>query len=129
MIKSSASLNRRKYSRGMTLLEVMLALVILATAGIAVMQAASKALNNQTYLQEKTFAIWIASNRIAELRLEGQWPKASWTQNEVQFADVTWYWRYQSVATADPSFVALDVEVSDEKDGRAIAYIRTYIAK
>lgn len=120
---------KKRSQLGMTLLEVMLALVILATAGIAVMQAASKALNNQSYLQEKTFALWVASNRMAELRLQEEWPKASWTRDEIQFAGVTWYWRYKSVATADPSFVALDLEVSDEKDGRAIAYLRTYIAK
>ncbi len=36
--------------QGMTLLEVMLALVILATSGLAVMKSASEALNNQAYL-------------------------------------------------------------------------------
>ncbi|MDA7746299.1 type II secretion system minor pseudopilin GspI [Psychromonas sp.] len=118
-----------KHKRGMTLLEVMLALVILGTAGLAVMQAASQALNNQSYLQQKTFAMWIVSNRIAELKLEETWPSASWKSDEVEFAGTKWYWRYQSVATGDPSFVALDVEVSDEKDGQALGYIRTYIAK
>jgi len=118
-----------KKMRGMTLLEVMLALVILATAGLAVMQAASQALSNQNYLQKKTFAMWIASNRIAELKLEEQWPALSWKDDEIEFANVKWFWRYKGVATADPSFIALDVEVSDEKGGQALSYIRTYIAK
>lgn len=115
--------------RGMTLLEVMLALVILASAGLSVMQAASQALNNQSYLQQKTFAMWIASNRMAELKLQQQWPTSSWKRDEVEFAGATWYWRYQGVATGDTNFTALDVEVSTEKDGQALAHIRTYIAK
>ena len=123
------SIHSMKHKHGMTLLEVMLALVILGTAGLAVMQAASQALNNQSYLQQKTFAMWIVSNRIAELKLQETWPTASWTNDEIEFAGAKWYWRYQSVATGDPNFVALDVEVSDEKEGRALGHIRTYIAK
>ena len=118
-----------KRSKGMTLLEVMLALVILATSGLAVMQAASQALNNQSYLQQKTFAMWIASNRIAELKLQKTWPSLSWKNDDVEFANVKWYWRYQGVATADANFIALDVEVSDKENGQALAHIRTYIAK
>ena len=118
-----------KKNVGMTLLEVMLALVILASAGLAVMQAASQSLNNQSYLQQKTFATWIASNRLAELKLEEKWPSSSWVKEEVQFSGATWYLRYQTVATSNSSFKALDIEVSDKKDGKALSYIRTYIAK
>ena len=118
-----------KKNVGMTLLEVMLALVILASAGLAVMQAASQSLNNQSYLQQKTFDTWIASNRLAELKLEEKWPSSSWAKEEVQFSGTTWYLRYQTVATSNSSFKALDIEVSDKKDGKALSYIRTYIAK
>ena len=118
-----------KNKSGMTLLEVMLALVILATAGLAVMQAASQSLNNQNYLQQKTFATWIASNRLAELKLEEKWPGLAWVREEIEFAGVKWYLRYEGVETANSSFRALDVEVSDSKDGQALGYIRTYVAK
>ncbi|HEY5715874.1 MAG TPA: type II secretion system minor pseudopilin GspI [Psychromonas sp.] len=119
---------KRRYT-GMTLLEVLLALVILSTAGLAVMNAASGALNNQTYLQDKTVALWIASNSLVELKLQKQWPSETWREESVDFAGSTWYSRYQSVATGDNNFKALDVEVSDKKDGKALAYLRTYIAK
>jgi len=113
----------------MTLLEVMLALVIMATSGIAVMNAASSALNNQAYLQNKTFALWVASNRLTELKLQRIWPSASWQYDTEELADLKWYLRYKSVETGDNEFKALDIEVSDVKDGRALAYLRTYIAK
>ncbi|WP_022939997.1 type II secretion system minor pseudopilin GspI [Psychromonas hadalis] len=118
-----------KKQQGMTLLEVMLALVIMATAGVAVMNSASSALNSQAYLQNKTFALWIASNRLAELKLQKVWPAASWRYDTTEFADVTWFLRYKSVETGDNNFKALDIEVSDVERGRALAYMRTYIAK
>jgi len=119
----------RQSNQGMTLLEVMLALVILATSGLAVMQSATQSLNNQSYLEQKTFAMWIASNRIATLKLQATWPALSWKNEQVEFANVTWYWRYQGVATADSNFIALDVEVSQTENGKPLAYIRTYLAK
>jgi len=113
----------------MTLLEVMLALVIMATSGVAVMNAASGALNNQAHLQNKTFALWVASNGLAELKLKKIWPSSSWQQDTSELAGATWYLRYKTVETGDSDFKALDIEVSDIKDGRALAYLRTYIAK
>jgi len=121
--------NNFKKQQGMTLLEVMLALVIMATSGVAVMHAASGALNNQAHLQNKTFALWVASNGLAELKLKKIWPSASWQQDTSEFAGGTWYLRYKTVETGDSDFKALDIEVSDVKDGRALAYLRTYIAK
>ena len=128
MIKSALQITARK-QRGMTLLEVMLALVILATSGLAVMQAASGALNNQAYLQQKTLALWVASNRLVELKLQKQWPSASWQYDSEELAGNTWYLRYQTVQTGDSNFKALDIEVSAKKEGSSLAYIRTYIAK
>lgn len=118
-----------KKQQGMTLLEVMLALVIMATSGVAVMNAASGAINGQTYLKNKTFALWVASNRLTELKLKNEWPSASWRTEEAELAGTTWFLRYKSVATGDNNFKAVDIEVSDIKDGRALAFIRTYIAK
>lgn len=118
-----------KKQQGMTLLEVMLALVIMATSGVAVMNAASGALSNQGHLQNKTFALWVASNRLAELKLQKMWPAASWRYDTEDLAGVTWYLRYKTVETGDNNFKALDIEVSDVERGRALAYMRTYIAK
>jgi general secretion pathway protein I len=122
-------LNSIKKQQGMTLLEVMLALVIMATSGVAVMNAASGALNGQAHLQNKTFALWVASNSLVELKLKKLWPAASWQYDSTEFADVTWYLRYKSVETGDNNFKALDIEVSDVERGRALANLRTYIAK
>jgi general secretion pathway protein I len=107
----------------------MLALAILGISGLAVMNSASTVLTSQGYLQTKTIAFWVASNRLAELKLEQQWPDESWTHEKKKMARESWYVRYKTVTTGNPNFKALDIEVSKKKDGNAIAYIRTYIAK
>lgn len=118
-----------KLIRGMTLLEVMLALVILAGAGLAVMKSASESLNNQAYLQDKTMALWVASNYLVDLKLQKKWPSTSWQSDTEEFAGRTWFVRYQAVQTGDSNFIALDIKVSDEKEGVALADIRTYLGK
>lgn len=128
MSKSALPITARR-QRGMTLLEVMLALVIMATSGLAVMNSASEALNNQAYLEQKTFALWVASNRLVDLKLQEQWPSASWKYDSEELAGNTWYLRYQTLSTGDSNFKALDIEVSTKKEGTPLAYIRTYIAK
>ncbi|KPU82844.1 general secretion pathway protein GspI [Psychromonas sp. PRT-SC03] len=116
-------------SQGMTLLEVMLALVILATAGLAVMQAASNALNSQAHLEDKSLATWVASNELVELKLEKKWPTSTWKDSNVEFADKQWFVRYKAGDTGDSQFIAVDMQVRREEKGVALASIRTYFAK
>ncbi len=120
---------KRSDVQGMTLLEVMLALVILATAGLAVMQAASNVLNNQARLEDKSFATWIASNALVELKLEELWPTSTWKNSTMEFADIQWFIRYKADQTGDSQFIAVDMEVRKEEKGEALASIRTYFAK
>lgn len=116
--------------RGMTLLEVMVALAIFAVAGIAVMSSVSQQLVGLTALEEKTIATWVADNRQVEVKLRKNWPGLSWTNGKEEMAGQTWYWRWRGVETQDASFRALDVEVRNEekaKDPRVT--LRTYVSR
>ena len=104
--------------RGMTLLEVMVALAIFAVAGIAVMSSVSQQLVGLTALEEKTIATWVADNRQVEVKLRKNWPGLSWTNGKEEMAGQTWYWRWRGVETQDSSFRALDVEVRSEEKAK-----------
>lgn len=113
--------------QGMTLLEVMVALVIFAMAGLTVLKTTAQQANSLGRLEEKTFALWIAENQQAVMRLEKQWPQTQWVTGEVTFAGSQWFWRIQGVATADPQVRAIDVEVRHDRDSRAAdAVLRSY---
>ena len=116
--------------RGMTLLEVMVALAIFAVAGIAVMSSVSQQLVGLTALEEKTIATWVADNRQVEVKLRKNWPGLSWTNGKEEMAGQTWYWRWRGVETQDSSFRALDVEVrSEEKAKDPRVTLRTYVSR
>lgn len=74
-------------SRGMTLLEVLVALAIFATAAISVIRAVTQHINTLSYLEEKTFAAMVVDNQMALVMLHPEklkkrrahksWPRES----------------------------------------------------
>lgn len=56
--------------RGFTLLEVLVALVVVAIAVAALARAGSQTIDSQIQVETRTLAVWVAENLIAELRLE-----------------------------------------------------------
>lgn len=71
----------------MTLLEVMVALVVFAIAGLAVMKTASEHLSGLSYLEQKTLATWVVQNQLVQQRLEGSWPSDSWVEGMKRWRD------------------------------------------
>ncbi len=100
-----------KLRRGFTLIEVLVALVIVAAGATAVLSALNGAAASTTYLRDKTFAQWIAANRIAELRLARAAPRDGTDDGELDYAGRRWIWR-QRIADADiPGLRRIDVSV------------------
>jgi type II secretion system protein I len=84
----------RARTRGFTLLEVLVALVIVAFGMGAVLAALSGAAVNVGALREKTLAQWVALNRVADARLTLQPPQAGTTEGDVKgFANGDWHWQ------------------------------------
>ena len=55
--------------RGFTLIEVLVALAIVTVGMAALLSALGSSADSATYLRDKTFAEWVALNRIEEVRL------------------------------------------------------------
>jgi len=80
--------------RGFTLLEVLVALVIVAFGMGAVLAALSGAAVNVGALREKTLAQWVALNRVADVRLNLQPPQVGTTEGDVKgFGNGDWHWQ------------------------------------
>ena len=63
-------------------------------------------------MRERTYASWIAQNKIAELRLANVLPEVSSTSGEVDYAGSEWTWRAVVSETGIESFYRVDVSVS-----------------
>ncbi|QSV13982.1 type II secretion system minor pseudopilin GspI [Photobacterium ganghwense] len=114
-------------ARGMTLLEVLVALAVFATAALSVMKAVSQHLNTLGYLEEKTFAAMVADNELAKVRLSGEIPTAV-KRGKSELAGREWYWSIKSTKTADGFLRALDVTVAtDTERKQSIVTLRTYV--
>ncbi|MBF6066855.1 type II secretion system minor pseudopilin GspI [Klebsiella pneumoniae] len=111
-----------KREAGMTLIEVMVALVIFALAGLAVMQSTLQQTRQLGRMEEKILASWLADNQLVQLRLEKRWPALSWSETTVEAAGTRWFVRWQGVETALPQLRALDVEVRRQKRSRAAGH-------
>jgi len=101
-----------KSERGFTLIEVMVALAIVALALTAMASSMHTMIDSANTMRERTYASWIAQNRIAELRLSGVVPEVGTNDGELEYGGTQWAWRTVVSETGVESFMRIDVTVS-----------------
>ena len=97
---------------GFTLLEVLVALVIIGLGMMAVFDQLSQMLTTAARLRDKTFATWIAEDRITELQVNGQYPKVGDQSDEVEMAGADWTYTIKTSQIPNMDLRRLDVTVS-----------------
>ena len=100
-----------KYSTGFTLIEVMVALVVASLALVAVMASISQMIDAGTAMRDRTYAAWIAHNKITEMRLANIEPEVDDTSGQVEFADLDWNWTATVSETGVEFLYRVDVAV------------------
>ena len=107
---------------GFTLVEVMVALAVVAVALPALLVTLSQQLDGLRYLEDRTHAQWVAANRLAELRLvlgaRGSLQSGRVSGTE-ELAGRSWDWWSEGEETAIPGFFRYQIVVSDQEDGEA----------
>src|SRR6202034_1218648 len=107
---------------GFTLVEVLVALMIVAIGLAALLVAVSGTARTSGYLRDKTLAQWIALNRLAEVRLTvNKVAQSSSSTNgdssELQFAGRTWHYdtRYFDTQFQSTKRIVVRVWAGDAK--------------
>ncbi|MCU4674389.1 type II secretion system minor pseudopilin GspI [Catenovulum sp. 2E275] len=120
-----------KNKKGFTILEVIVAMAILATAGVAIVQSSSVHISNQDKLQQVMMANWIASNRLNTILIEREWPVQNSQKGEAEMAGATWYWQQKRVKTNfGDELVAVTISVYQDADYQEyITELTSYIGK
>lgn len=126
-------MNRRRFDRhraaGFTLLEVMVALGIAALSLAAVTAAMSQMVDAANSMRERTYANWIAQNKIAEMRLSNVVPDVSEDSGEVEFAGLEWTWRSTVSETGVENLYRVDVAVSFVESDAIIRSVTGFIGE
>jgi general secretion pathway protein I len=107
---------RRAEVRGFTLIEVVVALAILGIGMLAVFKTIGDTVNNVDVLRDRSFAEWIADNRITEIRISGEMPSVEETAGELEYAGRRWHWVTKVSQTQVQGLRRIDVSVRRDED-------------
>jgi general secretion pathway protein I len=121
---------RNPVSAGFTLIEILVAVAILAVALAAVQRAGSLATDSARETRARLAATWAASNRVAEVRARGQFPSPASNRLDVEQAGLRLVIDETVTDTPNPAIRRLDLAVSDAREpGRVLANLTAFVGK
>ena len=123
-------MTRLNKQKGMTLLEVIVALAVFSIAAVSITKSLGEQIANMPILEERTMAQWVAHNQMVDARLETKFPEIGRKDGQVELANQDWYWRKEVVKTTDDNFRMIRISISDdERFSRTIAEVSSYVLK
>jgi general secretion pathway protein I len=96
---------------GFTLIEVLVALAILAVALAAAVRSAGTAAAGAFDLRERLLGTWIAQDRLAEYAARPLWPEIGSRQGTAEQAGLQFTWRETVSPTPNARFRRVEVQV------------------
>lgn len=115
-----------------TLLEIMVALTIIAITLGAIIENTTASNRNAQYLRDKTIASWIAMNQITLIRAKRQWTSKSNKQGDVEMANRVWRWEMRIQKTENVNMRRLEIDVysaEDEDQNQPLASMTGFLGK
>ncbi|PXW97109.1 general secretion pathway protein I [Sphaerotilus hippei] len=110
--------------RGMTLIEVLVALAIVAVTLGSAMRASGALVHNTERLADTLAAQWCADNQLTGLRLQGQFPSVGDSDFSCDQAGRSYRGVLQVRPTPNPNFRRVDVQMFDDR-GDALVRLST----
>ncbi|PSF06976.1 type II secretion system minor pseudopilin GspI [Marinobacter halophilus] len=107
-----------KTTRGFTLLEVMIALLVFGLIATAAAEVGSQYISSYERVRDKTLAGWLSDNRVNELRLLEDLPGISENSDDRDYGTYRWQVTTVVQGTAEPSMRRVEVTVARYIDGQ-----------
>jgi general secretion pathway protein I len=107
----------------------MVAMAIAALGLAAVAASVSQMVDAGTAMQQRTYASWIAQNKIAEMRLANVVPKVSESSGDTIYANREWTWRATVSETGVENLFRVDVRVGLAKGDENIRTVSGFIGE
>lgn len=121
---------RSRRRAGFTLIEVLVALAIIAIALLAALRAAGQGTINVGELRARLLAGWVAENLLAEHRARGDWLPLGIQRGKQRQAGIEFAWREEVIATPNSAFRRVEVFVfSAPEESRALAHFTGFLVQ
>lgn len=99
-----------------TLIEMLVAVAVLAIAMSAIISGMARYADSAGYLRERTLGLFVAHNRLTEIELERGWPDTGKSDGEIEMAGIKWKWMVEVKPTPDPHLRRVDIRVLSPAD-------------
>ncbi|WP_372992907.1 type II secretion system minor pseudopilin GspI [Sulfitobacter sp.] len=106
---------------GFTLLEVLVALAVLAVGAVSLLTATQTHITRISQIENRTVARWVADNRLAALRIGVRQPDV------VDMLGQRWDVVVTRIETQDPDLQRVDVAVALSSDNRNLFKLTGFI--
>lgn len=106
-------------SRAFTLLEVLVALAVLALALGALVRAGGEQARSLDHLRTRSFAEWVAADQLARARLAETWPDTGTRRGVTHMGQRQWHWRQSVSPTEDEDIRRIEITVRMEPESEA----------
>lgn len=98
---------------GFTLVEVLVALAIVAIALAAGFRSVAQSADSATTLKARTLALWVAQNRLAAAQLATPGPALGESGGSDAQAGASFVWHATVIGTPNPAFRRVEITVAD----------------
>jgi general secretion pathway protein I len=114
---------------GFTLIEVLVALAILAIALAAAARAANVSVDSAQETRLRTLATWIAQNRVAELTATNVFPGAGTINGRSSMAGIEFEWQQVTSETPNAAFRKVELKVLRPAQTQALVTLNAYLVR
>ncbi len=105
-----------KHSHGFTLIEVMVALTIIAISLTALLNASGTQANSVGYLKQKTLAHWVAVNELTQIHISKEFPDLGDKKGSTSMANHDWHWIRTTKKTEDKDALEVTFTLYADKE-------------
>ena len=114
--------------QGFTLVEVLVALAIVAVALLSALRVAGMATHSLQDLRGRLLAGWVADDLLAEHRARGDWLPIGVQSGRTDQGGIGFSWREEVIATPNAAFRRVDIYVEDAAaPDRSLAHVTGFV--
>ncbi len=107
-------MRHRKKQLGFLLVEVLIALAILAIPLAAITRVVGQAIDTTAALRDRSIAMWVAQDRLTMHRIERDWPALKTTNGTSEMAGRSWRWQEKVISTPIVQLRRVEIEIRDK---------------